>query len=116
MPHPLNEWVGAREVFYLTIRDPLVPEWRDELDRHNVTLLERVRYDSYHPDFNGRPVTAIARGRQEDFLDPHGHETHVAGLMLASGAASRGQFSGRATMTYGEFWPESFPDAPNNCS
>ncbi|MGQ7848066.1 S8 family serine peptidase [Granulosicoccus sp. 3-233] len=52
--------------------------------------------DDTHPDFHDRLITAIARGRQGDSSDLHGHGTHVAGSMLGSGAASGGRFKGVA--------------------
>jgi len=52
--------------------------------------------DSAHPDFAGRIVSAIARGRAGDTSDPNGHGTHVAGSLLGDGTASGGQFRGVA--------------------
>jgi subtilisin family serine protease len=52
--------------------------------------------DTQHPDFQGRVVGTIARGRPGDASDPHGHGTHVAGSVLGDGAASNGQLKGVA--------------------
>ena len=52
--------------------------------------------DAQHPDFQGRIVGTIARGRPNDASDPNGHGTHVAGSILGDGAASGGQIRGIA--------------------
>lgn len=39
-------------------------------------------------DFRGRIVAAYARGRINDWSDPHGHGTHVAGSVLGNGSNS----------------------------
>ncbi len=52
--------------------------------------------DDQHPDFQGRIVGLVARGRPGDPSDPHGHGTHVAGSVLGDGSASGGQFRGVA--------------------
>jgi serine protease AprX len=49
-----------------------------------------------HPDFAGRVIEVVALGRPNDASDPHGHGTHVAGSVLADGAASDGSFAGVA--------------------
>lgn len=49
-----------------------------------------------HPDFAGRVIDVVALGRPNDASDPHGHGTHVAGSVLASGSASDGAFAGVA--------------------
>ena len=52
--------------------------------------------DDQHPDFEGRIVDLIARGRAGDPSDQHGHGTHVAGSALGSGAQSNGAHRGAA--------------------
>lgn len=52
--------------------------------------------DETHPDFGGRIVAVIARGRRDNASDTHGHGTHVAGSVLSTGAASAGTLSGVA--------------------
>ncbi len=52
--------------------------------------------DDQHPDFAGRIVKLVARGRPGDTSDPHGHGTHVAGSVLGDGSESHGQIRGAA--------------------
>jgi serine protease AprX len=52
--------------------------------------------DEHHPDFAGRIVKLVARGRPGDTSDPHGHGTHVAGSVLGDGTGSHGQIRGAA--------------------
>jgi hypothetical protein len=52
--------------------------------------------DDTHPDFAGRIVAKIARGRKNLADDPVGHGTHVAGSVLGDGSASSGQYKGIA--------------------
>jgi serine protease AprX len=52
--------------------------------------------DDTHPDFAGRIVAKVARGRANDTSDPAGHGTHVAGSILGDGSASNGQYKGIA--------------------
>jgi subtilisin family serine protease len=52
--------------------------------------------DENHPDFNGRILKAVARGRNNDASDPNGHGTHVAGSVLGDGSASGGRIKGVA--------------------
>lgn len=52
--------------------------------------------DDQHPDFQGRIVGKIARGRPNDASDPNGHGTHVAGSVLGDGSASQGKIRGVA--------------------
>ena len=44
--------------------------------------------DDKHPDFVGRIVGRIARGRLNDTTDPAGHGTRVSGSILGDGSAS----------------------------
>lgn len=52
--------------------------------------------DDQHPDFQGRIVGTVARGRPNDTTDPNGHGTHVAGSVLGDGSASGGKIKGIA--------------------
>ena len=52
--------------------------------------------DDTHPDFAGRILHLIARGRPGVTDDPHGHGTHVSGTILGDGTASGGRFAGVA--------------------
>jgi hypothetical protein len=52
--------------------------------------------DDTHPDFAGRILRLIARGRPGKTDDPHGHGTHVSGTILGDGTASSGKFAGVA--------------------
>lgn len=54
--------------------------------------------DDQHPDFRGRIVGTVARGRPGDASDPNGHGTHVAGSVLGDGSASGGQIKGVAPL------------------
>lgn len=55
--------------------------------------------DEHHPDFEGRIVQIVARGRPGppgDSSDPEGHGTHVAGCALGDGRKSDGGVRGAA--------------------
>ena len=55
--------------------------------------------DERHPDFEGRIVQVVARGRPgppADSSDPEGHGTHVAGCALGDGRNSNGEVRGAA--------------------
>jgi subtilisin family serine protease len=52
--------------------------------------------DDTHPDFAGRIRKVIARGRDDDGSDEHGHGTHVSGTIAGSGSVSNGQIAGMA--------------------
>jgi serine protease AprX len=65
--------------------------------------------DGSHPDFQGRVVGIVARGRPGDASDPHGHGTHVAGSVLGDGSASGGLIRGVASK--GKLFFQSLLDA-----
>jgi serine protease AprX len=52
--------------------------------------------DVNHPEFQGRILGIVALGRRNDYSDPHGHGTHVAGSVLGDGTASGGAIRGTA--------------------
>ncbi|UGA43471.1 S8 family serine peptidase [Bradyrhizobium quebecense] len=55
--------------------------------------------DERHPDFEGRIVQIVAKGRigpPADTSDPEGHGTHVAGCALGDGRNSNGEVKGAA--------------------
>jgi serine protease AprX len=52
--------------------------------------------DENHPDFQGRIAGIVALGRPNDYSDPNGHGTHVAGSVLGDGTASNGLIRGTA--------------------
>jgi len=52
--------------------------------------------DVTHPDFQGRIVGTVSRGRYNDVSDPNGHGTHVAGSILGDGRSSKGNITGSA--------------------
>lgn len=52
--------------------------------------------DRDHPDLQGRLLRTIARGRDGDASDPHGHGTHVAASIAGGGEASGGALRGVA--------------------
>lgn len=52
--------------------------------------------DDTHPDFKGRIAGIVALGRPNDYSDPNGHGTHVAGSILGNGTASGGKIMGVA--------------------
>jgi serine protease AprX len=61
-----------------------------------IVAIADTGIDDQHPDFQGRIVGKIARGRPNDTSDPVGHGTHVAGSVLGDGTASGGQIKGTA--------------------
>ncbi len=63
------------------------------------TGLDNGRANSIGRDFRGRVVAAYAWGREDDWSDPDGHGTHVAGAAVGNGANSgsnpgQGDYSG----------------------
>ncbi|MFZ4398176.1 MAG: S8 family serine peptidase, partial [Kiritimatiellia bacterium] len=66
---------------------------------HADTGLDTGNLATMHPDFQGRVLALIARGRPGDASDPNpygGHGTHTAGSILGSGAASTNLYHGTA--------------------
>jgi serine protease AprX len=61
-----------------------------------IVAIADTGLDDQHPDFQGRIVGLIARGRPGDTSDPIGHGTHVAGSVLGDGSASGGSIRGTA--------------------
>ena len=79
---------------------PLWQTWgltgKGQIVGHADTGLDTGDLATMHPDFQGRILALIARGRPGDASDPHGHGTHTAGSIFGSGAASAGQYRGMA--------------------
>ncbi|MFZ4396150.1 MAG: S8 family serine peptidase [Kiritimatiellia bacterium] len=69
---------------------------KGQIVAHADTGLDTGSLTTMHPDFQGRILALIARGRFNDASDPDGHGTHTAGSILGSGAASGGQYRGMA--------------------
>ncbi|UZN22617.1 S8 family serine peptidase [bacterium 3DAC] len=60
------------------------------------TGLDTGNASTLHPDLKDRLLKAYAYGRSNDWSDPNGHGTHVAGSVVGTGAASDGKIKGMA--------------------
>jgi serine protease AprX len=67
-----------------------------ETGEGQIVAVADTGIDEKHPDFQGRILAIVALGRQNDYSDPHGHGTHVAGSVLGDGTASGGTVRGTA--------------------
>ncbi|HLN60937.1 MAG TPA: S8 family serine peptidase, partial [Symbiobacteriaceae bacterium] len=60
------------------------------------TGLDTGDLSTMHPDLKNRLAGVSALGRLNDWSDPHGHGTHVAGSVVGDGTASAGKYKGAA--------------------
>lgn len=67
-----------------------------ESGRGQTVAVADTGIDENHPDFQNRIIGISALGRTNDYSDPNGHGTHVAGSVLGDGNASGGDIKGTA--------------------
>jgi hypothetical protein len=79
---------GSPAAHGLTGRDQVIGVADTGLDNGNAASL--------HPDLRSRLLSATAFGRADDWSDPDGHGTHVAGSVVGDGTASGGRYKGTA--------------------
>jgi serine protease AprX len=82
------KWCNDRARILLNIDSggasgPLVPQ----TGAGQIVAVADTGIDDQHPDFQGRIIGQIARGRPGNCSDPHGHGTHVSGSVLGGGTA-----------------------------
>jgi hypothetical protein len=70
--------------------------------------LDTGNLDTIHPDVKGRIIKTYALGRTDDWSDPNGHGTHVAGSVLGDGHVSGGI---SATHQYDNAYAGTAPEA-----
>jgi len=94
-PHILPELHNDRARVLLGV-DPPPPVMAFQGEDEVVGIAD-TGIDIGHPDLSGRLLQQpVALGRPNDFSDPHGHGTHVAGSVVGDGAASGGSIRGVA--------------------
>lgn len=95
--------VGTAQLFHDMVRQLVgipvgtsSPGHRVYRGENEIVGIADTGLDVAHPDFKGRIIAAIPRGRPDDSSDPNGHGTHVAGTIAGDGTASGGLLAGMA--------------------